>query len=180
MSSYKTKLLNLKKGQYILYILILTLVLAFIWIGGTLLSSQRTSGITPETRQAALPLNPNIDMQTFIELENKRVFAPEELRSFPIFMIDRGTDGQEETVVTIDSIEQESPTSPVFEPADSTETSELDTDEETATDQSGDSTNSAQLQEENSDTQSQNEADDFVPEFGQQPLDFVQDTPPSQ
>jgi hypothetical protein len=179
MSNYKTKLLSLKRSQYVLYILILTLVMAFIWIGGTLLSSQRTSGITPQTRQAALPLNPNIDMQTFIELENKRVYAPEELRGFPIFMIDRGTDGQEENVVTIDSIGEETLLQPVFEPVESTETS-AESPEEEQSEQTEESATASAQTDPNTDTQTQNEANGDQTEFVQQPLDFVFDTPPTE
>lgn len=140
--------------------------MAFIWIGGTLLTSQRTSGISPEIQKAAQPLNPNIDMQTLTELESKRVFAPEELRGFPIFMLDRSGDGENQDIVTIDSIEEEAITPPVFDPVQQTE--ELESSQPEAE------------QEQNDPTQTQNEASNDTQEFVPQPLDFVSDGPPTQ
>jgi hypothetical protein len=164
MSSYKTKLLNLKRSQYILYILILSLLMAFIWIGGTLLVSQKTSGITSEVRKAALPLNPNINVQTLVELEGKRVFAPEELSDFPIFMLDRSNDSQSQKIITIENAQKKPLVDPVFEPDQQTEGVEPRQTEQEPIDT----------------TQTQNEAGGDTQEFVSQPLDFVSDGPPTQ
>lgn len=99
--NYKEKLLQLKRNQFLLYIGIFTLFTVFIWIAATLLRSQTSSGITRELREAATPLNPNINTELFTQLQQKRVFSSQELNNFPIYMINRGLDGRTPTIVPI-------------------------------------------------------------------------------
>ena len=103
MSKYKSKLLNLKRSQYILYILILTLVVVVFWIGGGLFSSQRNTGISAEVQRLARPLNPNIDAEVLTEIQNKRVFETQDLSNFPIYMISRSEDGGNQQIIPIGS-----------------------------------------------------------------------------
>ncbi len=103
MSTYTTKLLNLKRGQYILYVLMLAFVVILFWVGGSLLRSQRTTGISVELKKLALPLNPNIDISVFTTISGKRVYNPQTLRDFPIYMVVRSDDGKTQQVVPVGS-----------------------------------------------------------------------------
>lgn len=124
MSTYNTKLLNLKRGQYILYALLLAFVVILFWVGGSLFRSQRETGISVELKKLALPLNPNIDISVFSTISRKRVYDPQTLRDFPIYMVVRSDDGKTQQVVPIgtDTKTSTSPSVPVPIVADQTGT----------------------------------------------------------
>lgn len=103
MPKYSYNLFNLKRNQYILYVLILTLVVAFFWIAGSLFSSQRSTGVSAEIQRLAIPLNPNIDAEIFNQIQNKQVFQEDELFDFPIYMISRSEEDGSQQIVPIGS-----------------------------------------------------------------------------
>lgn len=102
MANYATKLLGLKRGQYMLYTSLLFFVLIIFWVGGSLLTSQTKSEISVELRKLALPLNPNIDTQVLSIIQNKRVYNQSSLSNFPIYMVIRSDDGKSQQVVPIE------------------------------------------------------------------------------
>jgi len=108
MSTYNTKLLNLKRGQYILYALLLAFVVILFWVGGSLFRSQRETGISAELKKLSLPLNPNIDTTVFTSISGKRVYDPQTLRDFPIYMVVRSDDGKTQQVVPVGSTRETS------------------------------------------------------------------------
>lgn len=101
MSNYKQKLLNLKRGQFILYASILALFVVFIWIGGSIFISQQNTEIPDNVQRAARPLNPNIDVEVIEHIEQKRDIPPIDLRNFPIYTVQRSSDGRSQQVVPI-------------------------------------------------------------------------------
>jgi len=101
MSKYKSKLLSLQRNQYILYIMVLTLVLAMLWMLIEVVTSQRVSGVDPDIRSAASPLNPNLDAQVLARIARKKVYAENELADFPIYMIKLSDDGATESIIPI-------------------------------------------------------------------------------
>jgi hypothetical protein len=79
--------------------MIFTLVTVIIWVGITLFSTQRETGIKPELLLLAEPLNPNINLQVIERVEQKRYFSPEELADFPIYALVVSKTGEENIVV---------------------------------------------------------------------------------
>lgn len=95
----KTQLSSLQHKQTFLRIMIFTLVTVMIWVGITLFSTQRETGIKPELLILAESLNPNINTQVIERVEQKRYFSPEELADFPIYTYVVSRTGEESIVV---------------------------------------------------------------------------------
>ena len=87
MNQFQKDLSNLKQNQYILYILIFTLVTIVVWVGLNLVRSQKTSQISPELKKLAEPLNPNLNPKILDELQLKRDYTDSELRDFPVYSL---------------------------------------------------------------------------------------------
>lgn len=102
MAKYSAKLLNLKRGQFLLYTALLFFVVVIFWVIISLFSSQNKSEISLELKKLAVPLNPNIDTQVLATIQNKRVYNPSSLSNFPIYMVVRSEDGKTQQVVPIE------------------------------------------------------------------------------
>lgn len=87
MSIFKNTLEKLKHQQQILAILVFAFIAVFIWTGTSLLSSQKTTGISQELQKMAQPLTPNLDQDILQRLQQKISFSKSQLRDFPIYMI---------------------------------------------------------------------------------------------
>jgi hypothetical protein len=88
MTVKQQRLGNLRRNQYVLYIVIFSLVTIVIWITGSLISSQKKTGIEPHLLELAKPLNPNLDQFVISRLESKRSINEDNLRSFQVFKVD--------------------------------------------------------------------------------------------
>lgn len=110
--SFSKELSKLRRNQQILTILVLLFVTMAVWILVSLASSQRTSKITPEVKQMALPLTPTLDTTAIDKLESKVTYTEEELSTFPINVIYTDPRSQQETVVPLGTtvVLQPSPT----------------------------------------------------------------------
>lgn len=82
---YELKTLHYK--QQLLAILIFSLVCVGLWVIVSVARSQQTTKIDPELQRLARPLNPNINESVLQQLEQKRQFTENELRTFPIYRI---------------------------------------------------------------------------------------------
>lgn len=100
-------LTKLYRQQRLLQIGVFSLVTVMIWMGFGLLRSQRTTSITKELRDLALPLTPDIDTQVLQEIQQKRAYSENELSDFPIYKIIISEENQESSVVTIETNENE-------------------------------------------------------------------------
>lgn len=128
---------QLRQRQRILQIAIFSLVTIMVWVGLSLFRTQRSSSIDPALRELAIPLTPTINQDVISNLEQKRVYQPNELRNFPIYKFIVNNETGTEEVVTID-VEQEvagpapSPTpSPTPSPSPTASTSEETTTQST-------------------------------------------------
>ena len=96
----RSSLSQLKQKQTIVRILVFSLVTVMIWVGFSLFRSQRKTVISPDLQQLALPLNPNLDLETVSRIEQKRSFQPDELSNFPVYRLVRDQSGKEQLVTT--------------------------------------------------------------------------------
>lgn len=103
------RLSGLRVKQQVLYVLIFSFVTVTIWIGGSLFSSQKKSGITPDLLELAQPLNPAINTAILDEIEARPNYTDEELSYFQIYKIIRSKDGREQQIVPIESPLEEIP-----------------------------------------------------------------------
>ncbi len=95
----KSQLSQLQKKQTLLRIFIFTLVTIIVWVGVTLLRTQRETGIRPELNRKAEALNPNVSAETLDQIEQKRAFSDAELSDFPIYSIVTLKTGEQQLVV---------------------------------------------------------------------------------
>jgi hypothetical protein len=77
---------NLQQKQFLLRIMIFTLVTVMAWVGFGLLHSQTKTTLPPELSKLSTPLNPNLDATVIDKIERKRQITPAELQNFPIFV----------------------------------------------------------------------------------------------
>lgn len=116
--SYKQQLGLLQHKKQFFVILIFLFVVVIIWTVISLASSQEKLQISKELKDMTIPLNPNIDIEVFDKLNQKRQFSDNDLRAFSIYKIissDRGTESRvvkidyEEDLETEETVEEESP-----------------------------------------------------------------------
>lgn len=154
MNAFQRELNNLQRRQQLLYILLFSFATVIVWIGVSLLTSQRRTGIPPEIQTLASPLNPAINTDVLVEMQGKRSYSDEELQSFPIYRIVVSRDGTPDQVIDISQ-----PLSPDLSPiaaesatdfSQETETPppEDPASEETTTDQPSAETPNVSLQDE--------------------------------
>lgn len=98
-----SKFVDLKVKQQLLYVMIFTFVTVVIWIGGSLLISQKKSGISPDLLELAKALNPNINVRLIEELELRKSYREDELGEFPIYKLIKSKDGQLQRLVPVES-----------------------------------------------------------------------------
>lgn len=72
----------------LLVILSLLFVCVLLWIVLSLFSSQQSSKVPDSATKLAEPLNPVLDTSKLNTIQSKRYYAPEELQSFPINIIE--------------------------------------------------------------------------------------------
>lgn len=101
--SFSKEMNKLRRNQQILTILILLFVCMSFWIIVSLFSSQRSSKISPEINQMAKPLTPTLDSTVLDTLDAKVSYTDEELADFPIFILVRDNQTQEERIVPLGS-----------------------------------------------------------------------------
>ena len=93
-----SKISNLKQKQAFLRVLVFSLLTVMIWVGFSLFRSQQRTVIPPELLQLAVPLNPNVDLDTVTRLEQKKTYLPSELTGFPVYRLVRDLNGGERLV----------------------------------------------------------------------------------
>lgn len=103
------KLSGLRFKQQALYLMIFSFVTIVIWIGGSLFSSQKRTGIAPELLELAKPLNPTINTVLLEELEARKNYTAEELQYFQVYKVIKSKDGRMQRVVPIESQLEEIP-----------------------------------------------------------------------
>lgn len=103
------KLAGLRVKQQALYLMIFTFVTVTVWIGGSLFSSQKRTGISPDLLELAKPLNPTINTTLLNEIEARKNYSNEELSYFQVYKIIKSKDGRIQQVVPIDSPLEEIP-----------------------------------------------------------------------
>lgn len=84
---------NLRQNRMYLAIMALLLVCAIIWVLLTVMEAGDSSEVTALALKHATPLNPNLDVAVFGQLEQKRLFSESELESFPIFRLIKDRNG---------------------------------------------------------------------------------------
>lgn len=107
------KLTGLRVKQQALYVMIFTFVTVTIWIGGSLFSSQKRTGIAPDLLELAKPLNPTINVSLLNEIEGRQNYSDEELQYFQVYKIIKSKDGRIQQIVPIESPLEEIPDSQV-------------------------------------------------------------------
>lgn len=107
------KLTGLRFKQQALYLMIFSFVTVVVWIGGSLFSSQRRTGVSPELLELAKPLNPTINTALLEEIEARKSYTDEELKYFQVYKIIKSKDGRIQQVVPIESQLEEIPDSEV-------------------------------------------------------------------
>lgn len=113
MKQPKKKLAGLRVKQRVLYLLIFSFVTVLVWVGGSLFSSQSKSGISPELKNLAKPLNPVINVELIREIGQKKHFTNQELESFQIYKLLKSKDGRAQRIIPIDSNEDDFLVSPL-------------------------------------------------------------------
>lgn len=101
MADIKKEIKQLSIRKQVLYILIFSLVTIMVWVGASLVFSQRRSGIDPELAKLTKSLVPNINGEVLTELASKKYYSPAELADFPIYLVVKSQDGREEQVTTL-------------------------------------------------------------------------------
>lgn len=107
------KLSGLRFKQQALYLMIFSFVTVVVWIGGSLFSSQKRTGVSPELLELAKPLNPTINTALLDEIESRKNYTDEELKYFQVYKIIKSKDGRIQQVVPIESQLEEIPDSEV-------------------------------------------------------------------
>jgi hypothetical protein len=126
MNIFEQAITQLKQRQQLLAILVFSLVSIMVWIGVGLITSQHSSAISPDLRQKAEPLTPNINTQIIQRIEAEEYMLEEELQDFPVFRVvdpDERAVEEEEAEESENTGDEPSP-SPVSEASNS---AELDT-----------------------------------------------------
>lgn len=75
---------TLKRSKNLLYIFILALVVALVWIVLGVYHVTVQTTISPEIQKLTKPLNPAIDTQVLEKLSTRTQYSAEELATFPI------------------------------------------------------------------------------------------------
>jgi hypothetical protein len=143
-NKFKQQLNKLKTQRKLLIAIIFALVAVVVWIGVSIIASQQKLGVTPEMKQLAQPLTPNLNEKVLVRIKNKRVFTSEQLKNFSIFGLVENEDGTDYSLVNVvegevvrsnissQEVEMEANTEPDLEEAtDSAQlSSEFDQDQE--------------------------------------------------
>lgn len=87
-TDFQAQLKKLRYRKEVLVIMLFLLVIAVFWIALSIFTSQRQTGISSEQQQLAQSLTPVLDTAVIERLEQKRMYAPEELSDFPIFLVE--------------------------------------------------------------------------------------------
>ena len=69
-TNLQDQLKKLRQKKELLIILLFLFVIVVFWIGLSIFSSQQTSGISPEQRELAAPLSPDLNVTVIEKLEN--------------------------------------------------------------------------------------------------------------
>lgn len=86
MNKAVQELQKLKHNQFLMYLLVFSLVTITIWVGISLFLSQKTDQVDPDLQKLALPLSPTIDTKAIDTIEQNQEFPLESLSNFPIYM----------------------------------------------------------------------------------------------
>ncbi len=87
--------------NFILIVLSLLFVCVIFWILISLISSQKTSKVPETSIKLAEPLNPVLDTSKLDALDSKIYYAPEELQSFPVNIIETDEKTRAKRVIQI-------------------------------------------------------------------------------
>lgn len=151
MNTFQREIGSLQRRQHLLYILLFSFVTVIIWIGVSLIGSQRRTGIDPTLLQLATPLNPTINNEIISQIEQKRAYSDEELSNFPIYRIVTNQTNGGESIVDI----RETPTDNQSPLAAPTEPNPSPEGEAGSTDQPATSETAAQTPESTTETGSE-------------------------
>lgn len=87
MSLVKNRLAGLYQKQQLLGILVFSMVTIVVWVAISLVTSQTNTSIPPELLKLATPLSPTLNKDVLDQIEEKRVYTPDELAVFPIYKV---------------------------------------------------------------------------------------------
>ncbi len=87
MTPLQKQLSGLYRNQHLLGLLLFSLVTIIIWVSIGLITSQSKTSLPPELQKMAKSLNPTLNTEVLDQIEDKKTFSDEELRSFPIYRI---------------------------------------------------------------------------------------------
>lgn len=110
------ELQQLKHKQYLMYLLIFSLVTIVIWVGISLIVSQNTEQVDPELTVLSSSLNPNIDTSALDTLSAKTPYDSQLMQNFPIYMFIVRQVGQPAELTTLQAEKQQSAATPTPTP----------------------------------------------------------------
>lgn len=96
--NYLNWLEKLRQREDLLRIFIFTAFTVFCWVGFSIYLSQQRTKIPNEVRKLAIPLNPNIDVNSIQEIESRKYYEDQELNDFPIYIYENDIDGKRNLV----------------------------------------------------------------------------------
>lgn len=91
----------LRHQQYLMYLLVFSLVTIVIWVGVSLFVSQKKQQVDTELTELAIPLNPTINTAAIEALEQKVSYDPALTSEFPIYIKVVQETGQASTITTV-------------------------------------------------------------------------------
>ncbi len=104
-NQFKNQLEKLKKEKKLFLVLIFVLAAIVVWVLVSILITKKTTGITPEMKKMAEPLNPNLNTSLLDRLDKKKSFNQSQLESFPIYVLVQ--DSESEIFSIIDVVSQQ-------------------------------------------------------------------------
>lgn len=93
-------LTTLKRSKDVLYIVILALVVALVWIVISVYHAAVKTSVPPNIQKLTTPLTPTIDIELLGTLSSRKTYTEEELASFPINRQIINEDGEAEDLST--------------------------------------------------------------------------------
>lgn len=87
MTPFQTQFKSLQDNQKLLGLLLFSLITVVIWISISLITSQKKTVISEESKALAKPLNPSINVEVLDLIDQKRLYTTMELESFPIYVL---------------------------------------------------------------------------------------------
>lgn len=92
-SDLQKQLAKLRRDKRLLWLGVLFFVIVVLWILISVFTVTKTSSISPELRELAKSFVPRLESKVFDEIILKKVYVPEELGSFPIYIYDKKSVG---------------------------------------------------------------------------------------